>query len=126
LDFRHYLRIAFPDHRRALTRMILSGPSLTVERRRWKERGKSIVPREWRLCRFCSVYVEDPAHAMFVCQNPDLLSILSVFLESIERMVPGVVNRFPDALEKFKGFLAIREITPLLGKLAFDVIRRIR
>lgn len=60
LDFRHYLRIKMADHRRALTRMILSSHSLAVERRRWKERGKNIVPREWRRCRFCQDAIEDP------------------------------------------------------------------
>ncbi|KAJ7101519.1 hypothetical protein B0H15DRAFT_919803 [Mycena belliarum] len=65
VDFRHYLRVKSSAHRRALTKMILSGHSLAIERRRWKERGKRIVPREWRLCRFCYIYVEDPAHAMF-------------------------------------------------------------
>ncbi|KAJ7862279.1 hypothetical protein B0H14DRAFT_2349579, partial [Mycena olivaceomarginata] len=61
--FRHYLRIKTSDHRRALTRMILSSHSLAVERRRWKERGKNVVPKEWRKCRFCQDAIEDPAHA---------------------------------------------------------------
>ncbi|KAJ6596453.1 hypothetical protein B0H10DRAFT_1638934, partial [Mycena sp. CBHHK59/15] len=38
------------EHRKALTKMVLSSHSLDVERRRWKERGKKIVPRQWRLC----------------------------------------------------------------------------
>ncbi|KAJ7208819.1 hypothetical protein B0H12DRAFT_1205960 [Mycena haematopus] len=63
LEFRHYLRIASPEHRKALTKMVLSSHSLAVERRRWKERGKKIVPIQWRLCRFCYAYIEDPAHA---------------------------------------------------------------
>ncbi|KAJ7218848.1 hypothetical protein C8J57DRAFT_957852, partial [Mycena rebaudengoi] len=67
LDFRHYLRVNVPDHRVALTRMVLSSHSLAIERRRWKERGKKPVPKEWRLCRFCQVHIEEPAHAMFVC-----------------------------------------------------------
>jgi hypothetical protein len=46
LDFRHYLCLKTPDHRRALTRMVLSGHSLVMERRRWKERGKPMVPPE--------------------------------------------------------------------------------
>jgi hypothetical protein len=59
LDFRHYLRVKQPEHRKALTKMILSSHSLAVECRRWKERGKKVVPRQWRLCRFCYIYVED-------------------------------------------------------------------
>ncbi|KAJ7845715.1 hypothetical protein B0H14DRAFT_3682879, partial [Mycena olivaceomarginata] len=72
LDFRHYLRIKTANHRRALTRLILSSHSLAVGRRRWKERGKIIVPREWRKCRFCQEAMEDPAHAIFVCDQPEL------------------------------------------------------
>jgi hypothetical protein len=49
LDFRHYLRIKQPEHRKALRKLNLSSHSLAVERRRWKERGKDIVPRQWRL-----------------------------------------------------------------------------
>ncbi|KAJ7833535.1 hypothetical protein B0H14DRAFT_2223978, partial [Mycena olivaceomarginata] len=85
LDFRRYLRIKTPDHRRALTRMVLSSPSLAVECRRWKERGKEIVPREWRKCRFCGVAVEDPAHAMFICDNPDLMEVRETFLRELYR-----------------------------------------
>ncbi|KAJ7497881.1 hypothetical protein B0H11DRAFT_1715777, partial [Mycena galericulata] len=54
---------------------VLSSHSLAVERRRWKERGKKIVPRQWRLCRFCYLYVEDPAHAMFQCDHGELKDI---------------------------------------------------
>jgi hypothetical protein len=70
---------------------------------------------------FLHAYIEDPAHAMFVCKNPELVPIRSVFLESIEKIIPGIVNQFPDALQTFKGFLVRRGITPLLGRLAFDV-----
>ncbi|KAJ7934764.1 hypothetical protein B0H13DRAFT_2305541 [Mycena leptocephala] len=34
-----------------------------------------------------------------------------------------MMSRFTDALQMFKGCLSQREITPLLGKLAFDVLR---
>ncbi|KAJ7434178.1 hypothetical protein B0H11DRAFT_1652654, partial [Mycena galericulata] len=79
LAFRHYLRVKQPEHRKALTKMVLSSHSLAVERRRWKERGKKIVPRQWRLCRFCYLYVEDPAHAMFQCDHGELKEIREVF-----------------------------------------------
>ncbi|KAJ7077519.1 hypothetical protein B0H15DRAFT_753475, partial [Mycena belliarum] len=103
--------------------LVLSSHSLAIERRRWKERGKPTVPEQWRLCRFCYAYIEDPAHAMFVCQSPDLVALRSVFLAGIEKLVPGISGEFSDALQMFKGFLSRREITPLLGKLAFDVLK---
>jgi hypothetical protein len=102
--------------------MVLSAHSLAIERRRWKENGKKIVHENWRLCRFCYAYVKDPAHAMFVCQNTDLIPIRSMFFENIENLIPGIANQSPDALQTFKGYPARREITPLLAKLAFDVL----
>ncbi|KAJ7232807.1 hypothetical protein C8J57DRAFT_1091123 [Mycena rebaudengoi] len=102
--------------------MILSSHSLAVERRRWKERRKPVVPKEWRLCRFCYVHIEDPAHAMFVCDHPDLVELRSVFTNKVDQELPGIIAQFSQsALQLFKGLLARREITPLLGKLAFDV-----
>ena len=59
LDFWHYLRIASPDHRRALPQIVLSSQSLAVERRRWTEPRKKIVPQQWRLFRLCYAYIED-------------------------------------------------------------------
>ncbi|KAJ6548980.1 hypothetical protein B0H19DRAFT_952897 [Mycena capillaripes] len=123
LDFRHYLRLASPAHRVALTKMVLSSHSLAIERRRWTERGKKIVPQQWRLCRFCFAYIEDPAHAMFVCQNPELLPIRKTFLDNVSVLLPGVVDQYTNALQIFKGLLARREVTPLLGKLAYDVLK---
>ncbi|KAJ7118478.1 hypothetical protein C8R43DRAFT_901515 [Mycena crocata] len=123
LDFRHYLRVKQPEHRKALTKMVLSSHCLAVERRRWKERGKKIVPRQWRLCRFCYVYVEDPAHAMFKCDHGELIELRQNFLNKVKIEIPGVVEQFPDALQLFRGLLPYRKITPLLAKLAYDVLK---
>ncbi|KAJ6525138.1 hypothetical protein B0H19DRAFT_1084987 [Mycena capillaripes] len=90
LDFRHYLRVKTGEHRRALTRMVLSSHSIAVERRRWKERGKNIVPLEWRLCRFCEEEVEDPAHAMFMYDHPPLIQLREVFLTKLYTEVPTI------------------------------------
>ncbi|KAJ7785422.1 hypothetical protein B0H14DRAFT_2400625 [Mycena olivaceomarginata] len=72
LEFSHYLTIKQPEHRKALTKVILSSHGLAIERRRWRERGKNIVPQQWRLCSFCYVYIEDQAHALFACQHDEL------------------------------------------------------
>ncbi|KAJ7824399.1 hypothetical protein B0H14DRAFT_2369655 [Mycena olivaceomarginata] len=103
--------------------MVLSSHSLAVERRRWKERGKKIVPRQWRLCRFCYIYVEDPAHAMFKCPQSELTEIRQAFLEKLDSELPGVVEQYPDELRLFRGLLSKREITPLLAKLAYEVLK---
>ncbi|KAJ7793815.1 hypothetical protein B0H14DRAFT_2253163, partial [Mycena olivaceomarginata] len=68
--------------------MILSAHLLAVERRRWKERGKSIVPREWRLCRFCYVHVEDLAHTLFKCAHSELLPIREAFFAKLDTDLP--------------------------------------
>jgi hypothetical protein len=38
-------------------------------------------------------------------------------------LLPGITAKFPDALQLFGGLLPRREITPLLGKLAYDVLK---
>lgn len=123
LDFRHYLRVKQPEHRKALTKMVLSSHSLAVERRRWKERGKRVVPQQWRLCSFCYLSVEDPAHAMFKYEHQELAAIRQTFLTKVEAEIPGTVAQFPDAIQLFKGLLPKREITPILAKLAYDVLK---
>ncbi|KAJ7884355.1 hypothetical protein B0H14DRAFT_2339117, partial [Mycena olivaceomarginata] len=116
LDFRLSLRIKTADHRRALTRFVLSSHSLAVERRRWKERGQSIVPPEWRKCRFCQDAIEDPAHAMFICDQPELMQVREVFLEELYSKVPEFQGAFTDVMTFFKAVLAKREVTPGLGR----------
>jgi hypothetical protein len=123
LDFRHYLRLKTPDHRRALTRMVLSGHSLAVERRRWKERGKPMVPREWRKCRFCQESIEDPAHAMFICDHTELMQVREVFLKELYQKIPELKDALTDPMTFFKAVLSKREATPCLGKLAFNVLK---
>ncbi|KAJ7080975.1 hypothetical protein B0H15DRAFT_786880, partial [Mycena belliarum] len=121
--FRHYLRVKSSAHRRALTKMILSGHSLAIERRRWKERGKRIVLREWCLCRFCYIYVADPAHAMFNCQHPELIPIRDTFLTKIYVELPELQDTLDpmNPLKFFRDILPRREITPLLAKLSLEL-----
>ncbi|KAJ7090739.1 hypothetical protein B0H15DRAFT_778739 [Mycena belliarum] len=123
LDFRHYLRVKSADHRRALTRMIVSSHSLAVERRRWTERGRTVVPRELRICRFCQESVEDPPHAMFMCDHPELMQLREVFLSKLYAEVPEIKGQFSNPVAFFAGVLHRREITPVLAKLAFDVLK---
>jgi hypothetical protein len=122
-DFRHYLRVKTPDHRRALTRMVLSGHSLAVERRRWKERGKPLVPRKWRKCRFCQEFIEVPAHAMFICDHLELTQVRKAILADLYAKVPEFKGAYMDKMEYFRAILAKREVTPILAKLAFNVLR---
>ncbi|KAJ6463002.1 hypothetical protein C8R45DRAFT_841501, partial [Mycena sanguinolenta] len=47
MAFRLYLRVKNPKHRKALTRAVLSGHALAMERMRWSERYKKKVPKKW-------------------------------------------------------------------------------
>jgi hypothetical protein len=123
VHFRHYLRVKTPEHRLALTRMVLSSHSLAVERRRWQERGKPVVPREWRKCRFCQDSVEDPAHALFICAHPELAQVRERFLTDLYAKIPEFQGAFADAMDFFRAVLSKREVTPILAKLAFNILR---
>jgi hypothetical protein len=122
MDFRHYLRVKTPEHRLALTRMVLSSHSLAVERRRWQERGKPVVPREWRKCRFCQDSVEDPMHALFVCNNYELAQVRERFLTDLYAKIPEFQGAPTNTMDFFP-VLSKREVTPILAKLAFNVLR---
>ncbi|KAJ6622323.1 hypothetical protein B0H10DRAFT_2187610 [Mycena sp. CBHHK59/15] len=71
---------------------VLSSRSLAIERRRWKERGKKVAPQQWRLCRFCYIYVEDPAHAMFRCEHAEFKEIRQVFFDKLDEHFPVLGN----------------------------------
>ncbi|KAK7008449.1 hypothetical protein R3P38DRAFT_2413192, partial [Favolaschia claudopus] len=67
MKFRLYLNVPIPAHRKALTRLMLSSHTLSVEILRYKERWKLRVPRDCRLCRFCRLGVENEWHATIEC-----------------------------------------------------------
>jgi hypothetical protein len=123
LDKSLYLRVKTPDHRLALMQMVLSSHSLAVEHRRWKERGKFIIPREWRKCQFCKDSIEDPVYAMFICDNVELNRVSEVFLAELYTKVPEFQGAFNDGMSMFRAVLAKREVTPILTKVAFNVLR---
>ncbi|KAJ7738191.1 hypothetical protein B0H16DRAFT_1325586 [Mycena metata] len=103
--------------------MVLSSHSLAVECRRWKERGKLIVPREWCLCRFCGTDIADPPHAMFLYDHPKLVKIREIFLAKIHAEVPEIRGRATSPWAFFADVLQQREITPLLGWCLLSLVR---
>jgi hypothetical protein len=103
--------------------MVLSSHSLAVERCRWQERGKPVVPREWRKCRFCQDSIEDPAHALFAWAHPTLVQVRESFLIDLYVKIPELQGVFADAMDFFRAVLSKREVTPILAKLAFNILR---
>ena len=60
---------------------------------------------------------------MFQCELPELKDLREIFTQRLEAEISGLAAQFPDALQLFRGLLPRREITPLLAKLAYDVLK---
>lgn len=89
LAFRDYLRLASNEQRRALTGILLSDHSLSVERLRRRDGRDYDIPREMRVCRFCREEPEEPLHALFQCRSsPKLISGRRDFWTCITRCIP--------------------------------------
>ncbi|KZV99246.1 hypothetical protein EXIGLDRAFT_605912, partial [Exidia glandulosa HHB12029] len=90
MQFRPYLRIASTELRHAVTRLLLSEHSLSVERLRWRDGRPYDIPREARLCRFCRTAVEEPLHCLFHCRSSqDLCTARKAFWSSLTRKLPS-------------------------------------
>ncbi|KAJ6525340.1 hypothetical protein B0H19DRAFT_1276136 [Mycena capillaripes] len=71
----------------------------------------------------CQDSIKDPAHALFICDQPELMQVREAFLEEVYTKIPEFKGAFNNAMAFFKAVLARREITPGLGKLAFNVLK---
>ncbi|KAF9010392.1 hypothetical protein BDZ89DRAFT_996280, partial [Hymenopellis radicata] len=92
MEFRDYLRVPKMEHRVALTRLICSDHDLAVEvLRRGDGQRRKKIPREWRLCRFCTAAVEAESHALLACTgHADLVELRRVFWADVQREYSGV------------------------------------
>ncbi|KAJ7044215.1 hypothetical protein C8F04DRAFT_1027381 [Mycena alexandri] len=68
---RHYLQLVTnSNHRKAITRLLVSQHPLAIERMRYKQRYHRVeVLRDQRLCRFGCREVETVEHALFFCKK---------------------------------------------------------
>ena len=125
MTFRHYLRVVVPNHRFAITRMLLSNHPLALERGRWAERDRPIIPRNQCLCRFRKEDVESPKHALFECTRSwELLNSRAEFLNMAYHVAPSLRRtRTSTSIELLHLFLMNRATTPLLAKLCYNVIQ---
>ncbi|KAJ7719805.1 hypothetical protein B0H16DRAFT_1230894, partial [Mycena metata] len=71
LILRHYLELVTnPNHRKAITRLLVSQHPLAIERMRYKSRYHRVeVPRDLRVCRFGCREIESVEHALFFCRK---------------------------------------------------------
>ena len=126
LCFWHYLHIPVASHQKALAQMLLAD-SFLAEVHLWHaDRYCPLVPRKWRLCRFCNDEVENPPHAMFGCNgSPELVDLQSTFLESIFLLSPSLhlaaLSATPESF--FIIALSHRHICNVLAKLAYDTLQ---
>jgi hypothetical protein len=77
LYLRHYLTmVTIPEHRHAITRLILGDHPLASEQLRRGSRYHAPVPPHLRLCRLCALYVESPEHVLMSCiADPQLTAL---------------------------------------------------
>jgi hypothetical protein len=81
LKFRAYLNIRVPEHRKAMTHLMVGDHRLAIERLRWRERGREPTPRKMRLCRLCGREVEEPVHVLMQCMaRQELVDLCSQFM----------------------------------------------
>ncbi|KAJ7584990.1 hypothetical protein C8J56DRAFT_788879, partial [Mycena floridula] len=124
LAFRHYLRVKKPKHRRVLVHVMLSGHGLAMERMRQGKCYKPIVPREWRLCRFCVQGQKDMIHTLLLCSEPQVMEHRKRFMEDLNLCLPGFCQQFLDPGLFLRALVAERETVDIVAKFCYDVLQR--
>jgi hypothetical protein len=103
-------------NRKALTRLLLSSHTLSIEILRYKKRLKERVPRDSRLCRFCRRAVESESHALLGCTAPALVAIRYDFLADVYSLVPETPHTWPSYDVALRDLVQTRD---------FDLIQRL-
>ena len=123
LQFRHYLNVVNPKHRKALTRLLLSSHCLALERLRWVELRPPRIDRSLRVCRFCKAEIESPEHALLECTaEPQLLMLRADFISRRKKDIPGFLplGSMPSA-DFVTHMIAYRNTLSLVSKYAYEV-----
>ncbi|KAJ7268257.1 hypothetical protein C8J57DRAFT_1067332 [Mycena rebaudengoi] len=123
----HYLTlVANADHRRALTRLLLSQHGLAIESLRYDSRYYWRVERPLRLCRFGCSKVETVEHAIFFCsQNDILVHKREVFYRAVSTKVPAVLSvQAPNTTEVLKMVVFRRDTVCQIAKFASQTFKK--
>ncbi|KAI0785122.1 hypothetical protein C8Q75DRAFT_328231 [Abortiporus biennis] len=87
--WRDHLRVADPEHRRSLSRLLLADHPLAIEAAR-----RLGLPRSLRKCRFCLYSaIENEWHVLFHCRGDPVLNILQQnFVHSLAEIRNPITN----------------------------------
>ncbi|KAH6874862.1 hypothetical protein BKA70DRAFT_1128740, partial [Coprinopsis sp. MPI-PUGE-AT-0042] len=124
---RHYLHVANPDHRRALTRILASNHYYASELLQYCG-----VPWAERLCRLCGESVETPEHALLQCTgNQELMDlrsrlVISLLDECSDDDARKLHKAEGDCITQLRVLIGIRETITLVARYCFHVQELIR
>jgi hypothetical protein len=111
------------DHRKALTRLLLSDHGLALEQ---MQRGYVYIPFDQRLCRLCENCIESPEHALLECRAlSQLIRLREVFTQEICQQMPVFLSpqRPHSTLESLKLIIANRATISLVARYTYDVLQ---
>ncbi|KAJ7620092.1 hypothetical protein FB45DRAFT_754785, partial [Roridomyces roridus] len=127
LHMRHYLSmITVPEHREAVTSILLSTHQLALEKLRYADHADPSLPRDQRLCRFCRAVVESPEHALFECQaSTEVVQFRAVFMDNFLRTMPKWRDQWANctSVQLLKALIYERVTIKLFGKYVYEVLR---
>ncbi len=94
LAFRQYLHIRSYDHRRAITRLIVSDHPLAIEQLRRVPPARR-VPRELRTCRFCleEGAIESEVHVLLNCTDERMVDLRESFTCQAFALAPSLARQ---------------------------------
>ncbi|KAJ7037033.1 hypothetical protein C8F04DRAFT_953162 [Mycena alexandri] len=108
-----------------MTSRLLGGHNLSTEQLRYPSRYRHLVPREFKLCRFCQQGVEDEVHTLFDCTHQaHIIELRSRLLDSLAPCDPvvwgsyGVVPSYDFLLK----VAASRKAVQLFAKYIFIIL----
>ena len=101
---------------------MLSSHPLAVERLRYQERYRPVVPHPWRLCCFCRLEVEDEVHALLKCRvRSDLLALRAAFTQDVTSLI-GEMPLPHDLLQRLMLLLHDKRLTVRMAKYVYIVL----
>ncbi|CAK5263408.1 unnamed protein product [Mycena citricolor] len=124
IHLRHYLSVTNPDHRKTLTRLLLSSHSLAIERLRWTDARRPRIDPSERKCRLCRNAPETPEHVLLICAgDTSLIQLRVTFMTKFKLDVPATppLESMPE-IEFLKRMLFHRETIGLVAKFAYEVM----